>query len=517
MSFDWIVYWLTVAYCALFLVNLGQHRFAQGLGWCVKCVLVLGVAAIAYGRQSETLQEVTAGLWALFIAAPTLLARLTANDAMHARYDRAWRAMQLAYLLHPFDGWRLSRQILAALALAKRGGIERAKAKLVALRDDPRTKAREAPFIQVHLCRLEQDWEALAGLEDGAHVGHSPLLQSVRLRALGEVGRLHDMVALAAPSRLGGGGFSLLDRLYVLAFCGRDAAVARLLPLLPLDAETKEYWLATAELASERDQGLMRLNRIAHSRNAIIASAVKRRLAEPLASPRDRLAAADWQSIAAIEAGLTGDAASIGRPHARLFRGLLRSYVVLGLIVVNLAVFVLELAQGGSQSDETLMRLGALSSSSVFDDGEWWRLAASAFLHFGVLHLLLNMFALAVIGISVEQALGRWRTLFIYVAAGLGSATFVVQTLPPDAVMVGASGAIFGLVGALVALLVRSWRRRSPQAGRGLLNLGLVILLQVASDFATPEVSGSAHAAGFVIGLAAAALVMSGRRQPRGA
>jgi len=111
--------------------------------------------------------------------------------------------------------------------------------------------------------------------------------------------------------------------------------------------------------------------------------------------------------------------------------------------------------------------------------------------------------------------LGRWRTLFVYFAAGIGSTAFAALTLSANETLVGASGAIFGLVGAQIVLLARGWRRgRSRLAQQRLLTLGLVIVLQAMFDLATPEVSGAAHMAGLVIGAVAAVLVMVGRARP---
>jgi hypothetical protein len=147
VSLDWVVYWLAMVSCVAFLANLAASRFAQGFAWTVKCVLVLAVSGIAYRQQSAALQALTGGLWALLIAVPTVLGRLSGRSALRFRYDRALRYMQLAWLLHPFNGWRFNRQILFALAFAQRGELERAKAKLAALSDDPRTLARERPVI----------------------------------------------------------------------------------------------------------------------------------------------------------------------------------------------------------------------------------------------------------------------------------------------------------------------------------------------------------------------------------
>lgn len=512
MSLDWVVYWMAIVYCVAFLVALLRSRFAHGVAWGVKCGIVLALAAAAYWQQSELLQQLTGGAWFLLLAVPTAAARLSARDVWRGRYDRAARLVQFAALFHPFGAWRLPHRILGASARAARGELKQAQAELRALLDDPRTSPRARPAIRAQLLRIAEDWESLADLSDEAGAGDPLMLLMSRIRALGEIGRVHEMVMLLARYPFGGGERSLMCQLCGLAFCGRVAAVARLLPLLPLDGEVKEFWLATAELAGgAREQGLTRLAAIADSDDAVTAAAVRRRRTVALARPQDQLTAADEQTIAAIESGLASDAA-YGRAA---YAGISRSYVVLGLIFVNVAAYLVELARGVTESEEELIALGALDPSDLFVNGDWWRLVTATFLHFGLLHLLLNMFALAVIGVWVEQMLGRWRTLLIYFAAGIGSAAFVALSLSANETLVGASGAIFGLVGAQIVLLARGLRRRrSRLAQQRLITLGLVILLQVLFDLATPEVSGAAHMAGLVTGALVASLVMLGRARP---
>jgi rhomboid protease GluP len=510
MSFDWVLYWTAIIYCVTFLLGLAWGRF--GRAWAWKCWLVLALAAVAYEQRSELLQAATGAVWVLLIAVPTLAARLAAHSAGQGRYARAQRYMQLASLLHPFDDWRVSARIAAALALARRGEIAAAEARLGALADDPRLGADARALARAHRLRLTEDWDALAALHFDERARDGLSLLAARVRALGETGRLGEMVALL--DRYGGGGAQhllLLSRLYGLAFCGRIAAVARLMPLLSLDAEIKEFWLATAELAGgAREAGLARLARLAKSDNALTARAVARRRAVAPAAPEERLTAAHERALAALEAGLARDAPYSGGIYA----GMARSYVVLALVLVNVGFFIVELMRGASESEEGLIALGAVDAQHLFADGEWWRLVTMMFLHFGWLHLLLNMFALVVIGVSVEEMLGRWRTLVVYFAAGIGSAPLVAAAMPPDETLVGASGAIFGLVGAQMALLARGWRhRRSRQARQRLATLGVIVLLQALFDLATPEVSGAAHIAGLAIGAVAAALVSLGRRR----
>ncbi len=128
------------------------------------------------------------------------------------------------------------------------------------------------------------------------------------------------------------------------------------------------------------------------------------------------------------------------------------------------------------------------------------------------MHLGLNLLSLVVIGLPTERILGHWRTLIVYLGSAIGSTGAVLLLiqlgLMPSALLVGASGAIFGLIGAQVALLIRAWRViRSRLAAGRLLNLGLIIMLQAIFDLFTPQVSFSAHASGLLIGLVLTAAV----------
>jgi membrane associated rhomboid family serine protease len=138
-------------------------------------------------------------------------------------------------------------------------------------------------------------------------------------------------------------------------------------------------------------------------------------------------------------------------------------------------------------------------------DGDWWRLITAAFLHASMLHIIFNMLALWWIGGPLEAAIGHWRFLVIYGVAGLaGSAGALVAT--PQAVTVGASGAIFGLLGAM---LVIQWQQTGTIAGPAL----TLVLINLAITFAVPNISYGGHIGGLIGGaLATLALTHFGTR-----
>jgi membrane associated rhomboid family serine protease len=183
------------------------------------------------------------------------------------------------------------------------------------------------------------------------------------------------------------------------------------------------------------------------------------------------------------------------------------------LIALNVLVFLANLAQGSSfsRTQGSIFENGALYIGSSFTgglaDGEWWRLITSAFLHAGLFHLGLNMLVLWFVGAPVEQAIGRGRYLALYIVSGLaGSAGALLFS--PDAVTVGASGAIFGILGAALVLEAQGSLVLGGQAF-GLIAFNLVLTFVLGS---TSNISIGGHLGGLAGGaLAMLALSRFGR------
>jgi membrane associated rhomboid family serine protease len=141
-------------------------------------------------------------------------------------------------------------------------------------------------------------------------------------------------------------------------------------------------------------------------------------------------------------------------------------------------------------------------------DGQWWRLVTSMFLHFGFLHVLLNMLALMQIGPLLESALGRGRFLALYLLSGVAGSTAVYvlgETVQRSA---GASGAVFGL---FAAAYVVERRRGSAAAGQYAVLLGVNLVL----TFTIPNISILGHVGGLVGGALAALVLVGAPRGPR--
>jgi len=141
-------------------------------------------------------------------------------------------------------------------------------------------------------------------------------------------------------------------------------------------------------------------------------------------------------------------------------------------------------------------------------DGEWWRLFTGGFLHGGLLHLGFNMLVLWLLGSQLERALGWQRYLVLYVASLLGG-SLGVMLIDPTAMTVGASGAIFGLMGAAIAL------QRAAGVNWWSSGLGTLVVVNLLITFAVPGISIGGHLGGLVGGLATGAAMVAVDRQLR--
>jgi membrane associated rhomboid family serine protease len=186
------------------------------------------------------------------------------------------------------------------------------------------------------------------------------------------------------------------------------------------------------------------------------------------------------------------------------------------LVAANVIVYLITVAQGAGLNDPggslfnnwALFGGRGIIGTHVYGgvaNGDWWRLITSAFLHGSVLHIAFNMLALWWLGSPVELALGRARYLGLYVVSGLaGSAGALLAD--PHSVTVGASGAIFGLLGAG---LILEWQATGSLAG----NYLMLIVINLAISFAVPGISYGGHIGGLVGGIVTTLAFTHGGRQ----
>jgi rhomboid protease GluP len=184
--------------------------------------------------------------------------------------------------------------------------------------------------------------------------------------------------------------------------------------------------------------------------------------------------------------------------------------VCTALIAAIAAVHVALELTGSSESQWTLVRWGAnLKLATVH--GEPWRLLASVFLHGGWLHLVVNGYALYSLGRLVEQLLGAGRFFVVFMIAGLAGSVASAFTGEVYRMSVGASGAIFGLLGAALVALLR-WRKALMPAWRKqvMINLLVVLGLNLYIGYKLTMIDNAAHVGGLIGGAAATLLLIGG-------
>lgn len=164
------------------------------------------------------------------------------------------------------------------------------------------------------------------------------------------------------------------------------------------------------------------------------------------------------------------------------------------LVVLNVLVYLIGVAQGSGISSPGgwLYTHGWLYGPQVAD-GDWWRLVTSAFLHANLWHIGLNMLALWWLGGPVEMAIGHIRYILLYFVSGLAGAAGALL-LDPTAVTVGASGAIFGMLGAG---LILEWQATGSPMGSYL----TLIVINLAISFSVPNISLGGHLGGLIGGI----------------
>jgi len=172
------------------------------------------------------------------------------------------------------------------------------------------------------------------------------------------------------------------------------------------------------------------------------------------------------------------------------------------LIAVNLIVYVFSAFFSQSIIDmdiETLVNMGALYGPFTVMDTQWWRLFTAMFLHGGMTHLLMNMFSLYLVGRGVEQYFDTKSYLTIYFFSGLLGG-LVSLYMHPGSVGVGASGAIFGVFGALAGFFLAHKERIESHTKAFMKDFALIIGINLIIGFSIPSIDVSAHMGGLIVG-----------------
>ena len=177
------------------------------------------------------------------------------------------------------------------------------------------------------------------------------------------------------------------------------------------------------------------------------------------------------------------------------------------LIVINIAVFFILTMFGDTEDAVFMLQHGAMYEPNIIEGHEYYRIFTCLFLHFGITHLLNNMVLLGALGWNLELEIGKVRFVIIYFASGIiGNivSLFYDLTLEQPAVSAGASGAIFGLMGALLYVVIANRGRLGRLSGRGML---VMVILSLYFGLTSTGVDNLAHIGGLVSGFMLAVLL----------
>jgi len=466
-------------------------------------------------------------LFVCFVVAPALLTSLSASRE-HRGY---WRSAAAFRQLSGYAAWghtgKLYRQYSSVLRLVASEQSEQALTALDALAAQPMP-----PDIHgiVHAWKLSLlvtlwQWErAIAFYEsvyDWGALGQATQARLFVARALAETGQMDRALrnlqfAALSPRTLGARQAQLwATRVCVAALAGDTASLEELL-------HRREN--------ARRSRGFARFAAYWRGRSALVhgefeeAARLFTRASE-LTRPHDRL----WHDAIAhqlqrVEEGTPPTHWAVQDPEYAHGQELLHraeqdtapwralmstgrpELATLILLVICAVVYLVgDVFLPGELQDKFLLWAG--NTPDTLRDHEWWRLFTALFLHANLLHLTMNGAGLWIFGSAVEKTLGRWRFLLIFLLAGvLGNLASAFQAHYD--VAIGASGGIFGVIGAFV---VSVWRLRSPMYFALRRRLLLILAIMVACDFTIgglePQVDNLAHLGGFVAGILIALLV----------
>jgi membrane associated rhomboid family serine protease len=447
----------------------------------------LAVLSLAFATQhsSTVWAKTAASLAVLLVFAPRLLDRLERNVLARNDLAAALRLAKVRELLVPGIGATRKRHQLANLIDARQGRTDEVLARLdkelgaTRNQDTVTTLVLERAVVLFVAGRYRECIEAAQKVGADWPSAH-PSLAPYVVRAHVELGELPEALATveavehgAAGRDAGALGLLTQARMTLLAFAGRQSDVDKLLAG------------ETGLLLSEEERAFL------HD------------------TARDRAAVIHDPAFARALDGVAARTAESARPLVRPRR---KAHVTFALLAVNIAVAVL-VQHGRMLADPSataIIRWGALWRPAV-NAGEWWRLWTAMFLHGGIGHLLVNMYALYMLGRFCEDVFGALRYFVTYVAAGLAGALASTLNTQQAGLSVGASGAIMGLLGALIIVLIL--RRGSwPETWRRALLWNLVMLgaIQIFIGFQLPMVDNAAHVGGMLGGAAAALVVAPG-------
>jgi rhomboid protease GluP len=431
------------------------------------------------------------------------------------KLEKAAVAARVAAILHPIGNLKKMPGLIRTFRMVQLGEIEKAEVIVEKFRDLSHSVDR---FAHIYFLSKSGQFKKLIEWVR-QNFGEKNLFRYLDLlpyylEALGETGQTGMMIDLyllytEKTSKLYLSPLLTISKLYIFSFTGRQEQVRRLLSeqLSPLAEDKKKFWLATAaQTAGQEKEAKDIFATLLNSASYSIRFRAQQRLNSPLNAAAEDFKPEIEKITRQVTFKLKKEQKYKNPFGDKAFRK--KAYATYALMGIILFYFLLELIYG--TDTRSLYRLGALVK--VYGrQGEWWRYITSMFMHFDFNHLFLNLIGLFIIGPYVETSAGRFSFLTIYLVSGFGSMYLAIMLAPqPVLILLGASGCIMGLLGAMSYLLYLGYKReKSKIAGKSLYSVVVIFAFQVIFDIVTPNISIIAHLSGFAFGLLITGILVS--------
>ncbi len=493
MDTNFVLLILSVLMAFATLVQLVRLRPPEVLSHLAAPVIVLGVAGVAHTLQPASAGYIAGAACGLLLLVPAYTAQPVGRALIAQRFKRARAFSWVAAVLNPIAPRFRALRVISLLEAIEAGRVR--AADLDARDTSPRMRG-----VYIHALRSENRYaeivdycRSVAAAERDRDLG----LLAHEVRALGETGRYEEMIALASAiaHKPSASHVNADVRLIALAFLGQTQLTDHFAALRVgvLSAPVVSLWQATARAAAGDAGATAAFEALASSGHAGVRKGVQHRLAQPLTKLElDALpsARAYIDEVAAEEASSAG-----------LLPGPTR-VIATPIVMALLALAFCAQIPGGTTDIENLVALGGLVVPSIEGFDQPWRLLSAAFLHYGATHLVLNLLGLWALGRRIEGALGGFKLALLFIGTAILGNLAARLWMSSLGVVVGASGGVMGLLGALVAIvLYRRRQRRTRYLTGALREVGVIVVMQAAFDFVMPNVGTLVHVAGFVAGV----------------
>jgi membrane associated rhomboid family serine protease len=527
MSQRFLVYPILFLAITQLIPLLGSERRWYAAQISQLSVTILACCGAIYFSKDFVWVPIAWALFVAFVTAPAVLASLAAEKEARGY----WRGATLFRQLAGRGAWgqtgRLYRRYASALRLVAQGETEKALLALDQLAEQP------MPLMSCGIVRLWKlsllvtlrRWEqAVAYYEsiyDWGTLGQAMQARLFAARALAEIGQIDralrslQLVALS-PRTLGARRTQFwATRVCVSALAGGAPAVESLLRQREYVRRSRAfarfaaYWRGRCALArGDREaavQGLTRALALTQPQDHLWHDAIRQHLQRAQTEEGPTRWAAQDPTYAHGQDLLQRAEKDTAVWRALMFMGRPEPVTLVLLVMLAVVYLIGDVFLSSDLQEKFLLWAG--NSSATVQDGEWWRVFTALFLHANWLHLTMNGAGLWIFGTAVEKTMGRWRFLVVFLLSG-ALANLASAFVAHYDVAIGASGGIFGVIGAFA---VAVWRLRSPMYHALRRRLLVVLALMVVTDFTIgglePQVDNLAHVGGFVAGILIALLL----------